>query len=47
VRDPLTEEVLFGPLEQGGTVTIGLENDKLKFSFEAAPAPPSPADPVT
>jgi len=44
VRDPLTEEVLFGPLEQGGTVTIGLDGDKLKFSFEAAAAPPSPAD---
>jgi ATP-dependent Clp protease ATP-binding subunit ClpA len=44
VRDPLTEEVLFGPLEQGGTVTIGLENEKLKFAFEAAAAPPSPAD---
>jgi ATP-dependent Clp protease ATP-binding subunit ClpA len=46
VRDPLTEEVLFGPLEQGGTVTIGLDGDKLKFSFEAAAAPPSPAAPV-
>jgi ATP-dependent Clp protease ATP-binding subunit ClpA len=47
VRDPLTEEVLFGPLENGGTVTIGVDGDKLKFSFEPAPLPPSPAEPVS
>jgi ATP-dependent Clp protease ATP-binding subunit ClpA len=45
VRDPLTDEILFGRLENGGTVTIGLEDGKLRFSFEApttvtkAPAP--------
>jgi ATP-dependent Clp protease ATP-binding subunit ClpA len=44
VRDPLTEQVLFGPLEQGGTVTIGVDGETLKFTFDAAPAPPSPAD---
>jgi ATP-dependent Clp protease ATP-binding subunit ClpA len=38
VRDPLTDEILFGQLEQGGTVTIGLRDDKLAFRFEAAPA---------
>ncbi len=32
VRDPLTEEILFGRLEHGGTVTIGLAEDKLTFS---------------
>jgi ATP-dependent Clp protease ATP-binding subunit ClpA len=47
VRDPLTEQILFGPLENGGTVTIGVEDGKLKFSFEAAPQPPSPAEPIT
>jgi ATP-dependent Clp protease ATP-binding subunit ClpA len=34
VRDPLTDEVLFGQLEHGGTVTIGLADDKLTFSCE-------------
>jgi ATP-dependent Clp protease ATP-binding subunit ClpA len=45
VRDPLTEQLLFGPLEHGGTVTIGLESGALKFSFDPspAPAPPEPA----
>ena len=27
VRDPLTDEILFGKLEHGGTVTIGAEDD--------------------
>jgi ATP-dependent Clp protease ATP-binding subunit ClpA len=50
VRDPLTEEILFGRLEHGGTVTIGLEGDKLTFDVESSPAPapsappPAPAD---
>ena len=35
VRDPLTDEILFGKLEQGGTVTIAVENGQLTFSFEA------------
>jgi ATP-dependent Clp protease ATP-binding subunit ClpA len=41
VRDPLTDEILFGRLESGGTVTIRLENEKLAFSFttRALPAP--------
>jgi ATP-dependent Clp protease ATP-binding subunit ClpA len=34
VRDPLTDEILFGELEQGGTVTIGEKDDKLTFSYE-------------
>ena len=44
VRDPLTDEILFGALEQGGTVTIGLADDKLTFAYEkkaAAPDPPT------
>jgi ATP-dependent Clp protease ATP-binding subunit ClpA len=36
VRDPLTDEILFGSLEQGGTITIGLKEDKLDFRYEAA-----------
>ena len=34
VRDPLTDEILFGKLENGGTVTIGTVDDKLTFSYE-------------
>jgi len=34
VRDRLTDEILFGRLEQGGTVTIGLADDKLTFEFQ-------------
>ena len=35
VRDPLTDEILFGRLENGGTVTIGLDRaaDTLAFGF--------------
>jgi hypothetical protein len=35
VRDPLTDEILFGELEHGGTVTIGTADDHLTFSYEA------------
>jgi ATP-dependent Clp protease ATP-binding subunit ClpA len=42
VRDPLTDEILFGQLEHGGTVTIRLRDDKLAFEF-AARTPPVPA----
>jgi ATP-dependent Clp protease ATP-binding subunit ClpA len=34
VRDRLTDELLFGQLEHGGTVTIGVEQDALTFAFE-------------
>ena len=33
VRDPLTDQILFGKLEQGGTVTIGAAGDALTFSY--------------
>jgi ATP-dependent Clp protease ATP-binding subunit ClpA len=36
VRDPLTDEILFGQLEHGGTVTIGLADDRLVFSYETS-----------
>jgi ATP-dependent Clp protease ATP-binding subunit ClpA len=45
VRDPLTDEILFGRLEQGGTVTIKMEDGKLAFGFEArTPPAPVPAE---
>jgi ATP-dependent Clp protease ATP-binding subunit ClpA len=34
VRDPLTDEILFGTLEHGGTVTIGVADHTLAFSYE-------------
>ena len=34
VRDPLTDQILFGALENGGNVTIGASDDKLTFAFE-------------
>jgi ATP-dependent Clp protease ATP-binding subunit ClpA len=48
VRDPLTEEILFGKLENGGTVTIGFAGDALTFTSEPlpAPAPPVPENPA-
>jgi ATP-dependent Clp protease ATP-binding subunit ClpA len=39
VRDPLTDEILFGKLENGGTVTIGLADGKLAFDFAERVAP--------
>jgi len=39
VRNPLTDEILFGRLEHGGTVRIGLADDALTFAIEPAPAP--------
>jgi ATP-dependent Clp protease ATP-binding subunit ClpA len=35
VRDRLTDEILFGQLEHGGTVSIGLEDGHLTFGFQA------------
>jgi ATP-dependent Clp protease ATP-binding subunit ClpA len=34
VRDPLTDQILFGELEQGGTVTIAVEHDTLAFHYQ-------------
>ena len=33
VRDPLTDELLFGKLENGGTVKIGVDGEKLTFEI--------------
>jgi ATP-dependent Clp protease ATP-binding subunit ClpA len=34
VRDPLTDQILFGALENGGTATIGIDGDRLTFTYE-------------
>ena len=33
VRDPLTDQILFGALEHGGTVTIGVADSQLTFEY--------------
>jgi ATP-dependent Clp protease ATP-binding subunit ClpA len=43
VRDPLTDEILFGRLENGGTVTIGMKDGQLSFHYEAKAKEPEPA----
>jgi ATP-dependent Clp protease ATP-binding subunit ClpA len=42
VRDPLTDEILFGKLENGGTVTIALKEGSLEFVCEPREAPSTP-----
>ena len=39
VRNPLTDELLFGRLEHGGTVRIGLADDALTFEYEKTKPP--------
>ena len=39
VRNPLTDEILFGQLQHGGTVRIALKNDALTFTIEQAEQP--------
>jgi ATP-dependent Clp protease ATP-binding subunit ClpA len=34
VRDPLTDQILFGALEHGGNVVIGAEGDHLTFAYQ-------------
>ncbi len=46
VRDPLTDEILFGRLERGGTVRIRLEEGKIAFDVEPA-GPASVKEPET
>ena len=47
VRDRLTDELLFGKLENGGTVTIGTDATGLTFEFASrADASPPPVEPV-
>ncbi len=46
VKKALAEELLFGKLQKGGTVYVGLDEavDKLTFRFEEAPPPPPAPD---
>jgi ATP-dependent Clp protease ATP-binding subunit ClpA len=45
VRDKLTDEILFGALENGGTTTIGYDGEALTFEFKAKlPEKTEPAD---
>ncbi len=46
VRDKLTAEILFGKLENGGTVTIGADASGLTFEYEARADAPPPVEPV-
>jgi ATP-dependent Clp protease ATP-binding subunit ClpA len=43
IKKPLAEELLFGKLEKGGVVRVGVEGDKLTFAFTPA-KPPAAAD---
>ena len=40
--DRLTDEILFGELENGGTVTIDAADDKLTFAFQPRADEPQP-----
>ena len=35
IKDRLTDEILFGSLEKGGKVSIGMRNQKLSFVFKS------------
>jgi len=45
VRNPLTDEILFGRLEHGGTVHVGFDGEKLTFDYDSAPPPEAPETP--
>jgi ATP-dependent Clp protease ATP-binding subunit ClpA len=45
VRNPLTDEILFGQLEHGGTVRIGHDGEKLAFAYTPSPPPEAPPAP--
>ncbi len=38
VRDVLTDQILFGPLEHGGTVTIDVADKQLTFAYDSRPS---------
>ena len=39
IKKPLSEEILFGQLEHGGTVRVKLKKDELKFEIQGNPKP--------
>jgi ATP-dependent Clp protease ATP-binding subunit ClpA len=45
LRNPLTDEILFGQLEHGGTVVVGVADEKITFEYRPSPAPSEPAKP--
>jgi ATP-dependent Clp protease ATP-binding subunit ClpA len=45
VRNPLTDEILFGRLEHGGTVHVGHDGETLTFEYDSLPPPPAPPVP--
>jgi ATP-dependent Clp protease ATP-binding subunit ClpA len=47
VRNPLTDEILFGHLEHGGTVHVGFDGEKLTFEYDSAPPPDASETPPT
>jgi ATP-dependent Clp protease ATP-binding subunit ClpA len=47
VRNPLTDEILFGRLEHGGTVHVGHDGEKLTFEYDSLPPPEAPPAPET
>ena len=47
VRDVLADQILFGALENGGTVTIGVTDNRLTFTYESRSGPESPAAPAS
>jgi ATP-dependent Clp protease ATP-binding subunit ClpA len=44
IKKPLGDELLFGKLEHGGKVTVGVKDGELTFDFVAG-APPTPEPP--
>ena len=40
IRRKLADEILFGKLQEGGTVTVGVSGEKLSFEFEARATKP-------
>ena len=46
VRDPLTDEILFGRLEHGGTVTIGVDGRRADLRRRAGAAEPASRRPA-
>lgn len=44
IKDPLADAILFGPLEDGGTVKVSLDENKLKLDCKPAPKKRDPKD---
>ena len=42
IKKPLADEILFGKLKNGGTVTVGWDKDADKLTFDYHAAPPAP-----